>query len=186
MDQDYEKQVTKSILEVAEQEIERNPTQLLTLDRGKAAALIDGALDRSGVYQKAEAVIAGLIDAGAIEVHIRELRRAEVGDDLAEEERQKGAKTDEEYGAETAARRAERERVREELRQVEEESRRLKREIREKEEQKRREEERPARKLAGRKRRRKRSSVKRSDENDASSGRENGTSAVTAEMSLSE
>ncbi|KAF6804724.1 hypothetical protein CMUS01_14781, partial [Colletotrichum musicola] len=50
---DYEELVKKAILEVAEQEVERNPQQLLALDRGKAAALIDGALERSGVYLKA-------------------------------------------------------------------------------------------------------------------------------------
>ena len=34
--QDYEAQVTKAILEVAEQEVERNPIKLLTLERRKA------------------------------------------------------------------------------------------------------------------------------------------------------
>ncbi|KAK4143750.1 complex proteins associated with Set1p component shg1-domain-containing protein, partial [Dichotomopilus funicola] len=142
---DYEAQVTKAILEVAEQEVERNPNQLLTLDRRKAAALIDGALDRGGVYQKAEEVIGALIDAEAIEAHIRQLRIAEVGEEVAEEERLRGSKTDEEYAAETAARRAERERVREELRAVEEKKRQLEREIKAKEEAKRREVERAAR-----------------------------------------
>ncbi|KAK4155927.1 complex proteins associated with Set1p component shg1-domain-containing protein, partial [Chaetomidium leptoderma] len=142
---DYEAQVTKAILEVAEQEVERNPTQLLTLERGKAAALIDGALDRGGVYQKAEGVISALIDSRAIEAHIRQLRRAEIGDEAAEEERARGAKTDEEYAAETAARRAERERVRAELRAVEEKKRQLEREIKAREDTKRRETERAAR-----------------------------------------
>jgi hypothetical protein len=139
--QDYEAQVTKSILEVAEQEIERNPQQLLTLDRRKAAALIDGALERSGVYQKAEDVISQLIDVGAIEERIRETRRADVGEEAAEAEKARGAKTDEEYAAETEARRAERERVREELRQkeaaIEEEKRRILKEERKKEERER-------------------------------------------------
>ncbi|KAM5388595.1 hypothetical protein ACJA88_000459 [Fusarium oxysporum] len=138
---DYEAQVTKSILEVAEQEIERNPQQLLTLDRRKAAALIDGALERSGVYHKAEDVISQLIDVGAIEERIRETRRAEVGEEAAEAEKLRGAKTDEEYEAETEARRAEREKVREELRQkeaaIEEEKRRILKEERKKEERER-------------------------------------------------
>ncbi|KAJ4401895.1 hypothetical protein N0V85_005415 [Neurospora sp. IMI 360204] len=137
---DHESEIVKQILQVAEQEVERNPLQLLTLDRGKAAALIDGALDRNEVYQKAQAVIESLIDTDALEAHLRELRRAEIGDEAAEEERIRGSKTDQEYAAETAARRAERERVREELRLVEEKKRRLEREIKEKEEQKRREE----------------------------------------------
>ncbi|KAM5374901.1 hypothetical protein ACJZ2D_006245 [Fusarium nematophilum] len=138
---DYEAQVTKAILEVAEQEIERNPHQLLTLDRRKAAALIDGALERSGVYQKAETVISQLIDVGAIEERIRETRRAEVGEEAAESEKVRGSKTDEEYAADTEARRAERERLREEIRQkeaaIEEEKRRIAREERKKEERER-------------------------------------------------
>ncbi|KAK4137577.1 hypothetical protein BT67DRAFT_341032, partial [Trichocladium antarcticum] len=142
---DYEAQVTKAILEVAEQEVERNPTQLLTLERGKAAALIDGALDRGGVYQKAEEVIGALIDSRAIEAHIRQLRRAEIGDEAAEEERNRGAKTDMQYAAETTARRAERERVRTELKAVEEKKRQLEREIKAREDMKRREVERAAR-----------------------------------------
>ncbi|KAK4179189.1 complex proteins associated with Set1p component shg1-domain-containing protein, partial [Triangularia setosa] len=142
---DYEAQVTKHILEVAEKEIDKNPTQLLTLERTKAAALIDGALDRSGVYQKAEEAISSLINRGAIEAQLRELRRAEIGDEEAEKERLLGAKTDEEYAAETAARREERERVRAELQAVEEKKRQLEREIKEKEDAKRREEEKAAR-----------------------------------------
>ncbi|KAF4584492.1 U1 snRNP protein [Ophiocordyceps camponoti-floridani] len=137
---DYEAQVTKAILEVAEQEVERNPQQLLTLDRRKAAALIDGALERSGVYQKAEQVIDQLIDVGAIEARIREIRRAEIGDE-AEAERLRGLKTDEQYAAETEARRADRERAREELRQkeaaIDEEKQRVAREERKKEERER-------------------------------------------------
>ncbi|KAF7558038.1 hypothetical protein G7046_g5906 [Stylonectria norvegica] len=138
---DYEAQVTKSILEVAEQELERNPQQLLTLDRRKAAALIDGALERSGVYHKAEAVIGHLIDVGAIEERIRETRRADIGEEAAEAERIKGSKTDEEYAADTEARKGEREGLRDELRQkeaaIEEEKRRIVKEERKKEERER-------------------------------------------------
>ncbi|KAK0666840.1 complex proteins associated with Set1p component shg1-domain-containing protein, partial [Cercophora samala] len=140
-----EAQITKEILEVAEREIEKNPAQLLTLERTKAAALIDGALDRSGVYQRAEELISKLIDRGAIEAQLRELRRAEIGDEEAEKERLLGAKTDEEYAAETAARREERERVRANLVAIEENKRKLEREIKAKEDAKRREEERAAR-----------------------------------------
>ncbi len=88
--QDYEAQVTKSILEVAAQEVERNGSQLLAIDRGKASALIDGALDRSGVYQEAQAVIESLIDSDAIEAHIRELRQEEIGKEAADEELRRG------------------------------------------------------------------------------------------------
>ncbi|KAF4930906.1 Reticulocyte-binding protein 2-like protein a [Colletotrichum viniferum] len=138
---DYEEQVTKAILEVAEHEVQRNPHQLLTLDRGKAAALIDGALERSGVYQKAEQVITQLIDKKAIEERMRQLRRADIGEEEATAEQQRGAKTDEEYHADTMGRRAERERVREELRQkelaIEEEKRKIAREERKKVEKER-------------------------------------------------
>lgn len=139
--QDYEAQVTKAIHEVAEREMERNPRQLLTLDRRKATALIDGALERSGVYQKAEEVIGKLIDNGAIEARIREIRRADIGDDAAEAERVRGSKTDEQYAADTQARKAERERLRQELRQkeaaIEEEKRRIAKEERRREERER-------------------------------------------------
>ena len=79
--QDFEKEFTQSLLNVAEEELEKNPTQLLKLDRGKATLLIEGAVDRAGVYQTAEARIDRLIDAHieAIEGGIRSLRRADIG-----------------------------------------------------------------------------------------------------------
>ena len=126
---------------MAEQEVEKNPQQLLTLDRRKAAALIDGALERSGVYQKAEDVIGKLIDVGTIEERIRDIRRVEIGKEAAEAEQARGAKTDEDYAEDTEARRAERERIREELRQkeaaIEDEKRRIAREERKREEKER-------------------------------------------------
>ncbi|KAI1169006.1 complex proteins associated with Set1p component shg1-domain-containing protein [Nemania serpens] len=138
---DYEAQVTKSILEVAEQEVERNPGQLLTLERRKAAALIDGALDRSGVYQKAEAVLDQLIDVAAIEARMRELRQTEIGAEKAEEERVRGSKTDEEYAAESTAKLAAREQLRQDIRnkekQIQEEKLKIEREERKKRERER-------------------------------------------------
>ena len=135
--------MTKAILEVAEKEVERNPQQLLTLDRRKAAALIDGALERSGVYHKAEDVIGKLIDVDGIEERIREIRRADIGEEAASAEMTRGAKTDDEYAADTEARRAERERIREELKQkeaaIEEEKRRIAKEEQRKEEREREE-----------------------------------------------
>ncbi|KAK8047655.1 COMPASS (Complex proteins associated with s.t1.c1p) component shg1 domain-containing protein [Apiospora saccharicola] len=137
---DYEKQVTKSILEVAEKEVDRNPSQLLSLDRRKAAALIDGALDRSGVYQKAEEVIDQLIDAKAIEERIRDLRKAEIGEEAALAEQQRGAKTDQDYAEEASQKLAEREKLRRELKEKEEQILEEKRKI-EREERKKRERE---------------------------------------------
>ncbi|KAK6197825.1 Trafficking protein particle complex subunit 31 [Pestalotiopsis sp. IQ-011] len=131
---DYENQVTKSILGVAEKELERNPSQLLTLDRRKAAALIDGALDRSGVYQQAEEVIDQLIDVKAIEARIRELRKADIGEEAALAEEERGSKTDLDYAQESGVRLQERENIRRILRekeeQIEEEKRKIEREER--------------------------------------------------------
>ncbi|XXH00196.1 hypothetical protein Hte_006538 [Hypoxylon texense] len=138
---DYEAQVVKSILEVAEQELERNPSQLLTLERRKAATLIDGALDRSGVYQKADEVLDQLIDVQAIETRMRELRQAEIGIEAAREEQLRGSKTDEAYAAESAHSLEERDRIRRELRAKEEQILEEKRKI-EREERKKRERER--------------------------------------------
>ncbi|KAK4460204.1 complex proteins associated with Set1p component shg1-domain-containing protein, partial [Cladorrhinum samala] len=145
MQSDYVKEAKELVLEIAQEEVDKNPGQLLTLERNKAVALIDGALDRRGIYQKAQEAIGKLIDTSAIEANIREIRRAEIGDEAAEEERLLGAKTDEEYAAETAARREERELVRENLRVIEENKRKLEREIKELEDMKRREEEKAAR-----------------------------------------
>ncbi|KAI0167364.1 complex proteins associated with Set1p component shg1-domain-containing protein [Pestalotiopsis sp. NC0098] len=131
---DYENQVTKSILGVAEKELDRNPSQLLTLDRRKAAALIDGALDRSGVYQQAEEVIDQLIDVKAIEARIRELRKADIGEKAALAEEERGSKTDLDYAQESGVRLQERENIRRILRekeeQIEEEKRKIEREER--------------------------------------------------------
>lgn len=87
--QGYEAQIVAEILKVAEQEIENNPTQLLTLDRGKAAALIDGAVDRSEVYQRAQAKVYELINKVALEANMRAIRKAEIGEESAEEEDRK-------------------------------------------------------------------------------------------------
>ncbi|XDG02224.1 hypothetical protein ABKA04_001839 [Annulohypoxylon sp. FPYF3050] len=138
---DYEVQVTKSIVEVAEQELERNPAQLLSLDRRKAATLIDGALDRSGVYQKADELLDQLIDVDAIEKRMRELREAEIGVEAAREEQARGSKTDAEYAAESSRSLDERDRIRRELRAKEEQILEEKRKI-EREERKKRERER--------------------------------------------
>ncbi|CAJ2507765.1 Uu.00g089510.m01.CDS01 [Anthostomella pinea] len=138
---DLEAQVIKSIIEVAEQEVERNPSQLLSLDRRKASALIDGALDRSGIYQKAEEVLDQLIDTKAIEAQIRLLRAADIGAEEAEAERVRGSKTDVEYAAESTERLAERETIRRRLRLKEEQILEEKRKI-EREERKKRERER--------------------------------------------
>ncbi|KAI9051340.1 hypothetical protein LZ554_004387 [Drepanopeziza brunnea f. sp. 'monogermtubi'] len=94
---DFEAEFQQNLIKVAEEEIEKNPSQLLKLDRGKAAALIEGAVDRAGVYQTAESRIDALIDAHLeeIETGIRALRKEDVGEETALMEHARGGKTDE-------------------------------------------------------------------------------------------
>ncbi|TAQ90642.1 Histone-lysine N-methyltransferase [Chlorociboria aeruginascens] len=138
---DFETEFTRSLLSVAEEELEKNPSQLLKLDRGKAALLIEGAVDRAGVYQTAEARIDSLIDAHIeeIETGIRALRKNDIGEEAAQAEQLKGGKTDEQYAEQAAKKRAAREKIREDVRENE---RLLTEERRKLEKLKRREEER--------------------------------------------
>lgn len=104
---------TRSLHELAEAEIDRDPS-LLSRDRGKAATLMQGAVDRSDIYKNVEEALDELI-AKNID-HIikagREIRRAEVGEVVAAEEEKRGSKTDEEYAKEGAVKRQERARAR--------------------------------------------------------------------------
>ena len=102
--------------------LESNPS-LLSSARKKSAILVEGHIERSEVYQEAENYIRNLIREqhfGGIEEGIRALRVAEVGQEKADMEREMGNKTDEYYAMETAKRRAERERGREEERKKQE------------------------------------------------------------------
>ncbi|KFZ16450.1 hypothetical protein V502_05088 [Pseudogymnoascus sp. VKM F-4520 (FW-2644)] len=156
---DFETKLIESITKVAENELEVNQS-LLSSSRGKAAILIEGVIDRSGIYQEAEAHIKRLLEdhVETIEDGIRAIRRDDVGEEAAAEEEARGSKTDDQYAEEAATRRNEREKLREELREKEraiaEERRKLekarKREEerkREAEEDKRREEREARRKL---------------------------------------
>lgn len=89
---------------------------MLKLDRSKATLLLEGAVDRAGVYQDAEHQIDKLIDAHItqIEQGIRKLRQEEVGVDAANAEQERGGKTDEQYAEEAAAKRDSREKARQE------------------------------------------------------------------------
>ncbi|KAF4293762.1 hypothetical protein CNMCM8686_005442 [Aspergillus fumigatus] len=102
---------TKLLIELAESEIEREP-ELLSRERGKAATLIEGAVDRSDVYKKAEKLIDALASNHLqfILDSVREIRRQQVGDELAAKEEQAGNKTDEDFAAEIRAKREIRER----------------------------------------------------------------------------
>ncbi|KAI4126747.1 MAG: hypothetical protein LQ347_004852 [Umbilicaria vellea] len=102
-----------SLTDLAESEIDREPL-LLSRDRGKAATLIQGAVDRGDIYKSVEANIDALIAEHIIHVEqaAREIRRHEVGGDVAAEEERLGNKTEEEYTKEATVRRQAREKVR--------------------------------------------------------------------------
>ncbi|RDW88628.1 hypothetical protein BP6252_00660 [Coleophoma cylindrospora] len=159
---DFEKEFTHSLLEVAKDELEKNPTQLLKFDQGRAVALLAGAVDRAGVYQTAETRIDALIDAHVQEVEkgIRALRREDIGEEAARAEESRGGKTDEQYAAEYAAKRA----AREEAREKEREEERLALEEKKKAEKARRREEEKRLELEHEKRRQEREARRKADE----------------------
>lgn len=94
----------------------------MSRDRGKAATLMQGAVDRSDIYKSVELPLDALIEKNLSHVLkvARDIRKAEVGEELAAEEEKRGSKTDEEYAEEAAARRIARE---QERARVEEETR---------------------------------------------------------------
>ncbi|KAK8901174.1 hypothetical protein QC760_010250 [Botrytis cinerea] len=118
---DFEDEFTSSLLSVAEEQLEKDPRQLLRLDRSKATLLIEGAVDRAGIYQSAEATIDKLIQAyiPEIEEGVRTIRKSDIGEEAAEKEFLRGGKTDEQYAEEAAKKKAAREKAREELREKE-------------------------------------------------------------------
>ncbi|OQU97508.1 hypothetical protein CLAIMM_03433 [Cladophialophora immunda] len=134
--------LTEQIHTIAEAEIEKDPN-LLSRERGKAATLIQGAVDRSGIYQDVESRIdqeiarhlSTVLDA------VRDIRREDVGAEIAAEEEQRGGKSDEQYAAETQNRAAEREKNRARMEQLLRETAELKAKIKQEEERKRKKEE---------------------------------------------
>ena len=133
--------LTDRVNEVADSEIDKNPG-LLSRDRDTAAALINGALDRSGIYKDVEAHVdrelAKHLDM--VLASVRELRRKEVGEEQAAAEEQRGSKTDEDYERETEGRIEERTRNRNRLEEVSHDLAQLRAKIRAMEEKKLREE----------------------------------------------
>ncbi|OOO09275.1 hypothetical protein OAory_01105710 [Aspergillus oryzae] len=103
---------TNLLVELAESEITREP-ELLSRERGKAATLIEGAVDRSDIYKTVEASLDALASKHlpAILESIREIRREQIGEEAAAREEQAGNKTDEDYAAHVKAKREEREKV---------------------------------------------------------------------------
>ena len=134
--------LTGQIHAIAEQEIEKDP-QLLGRERGKAATLIQGAVDRSGIYADVESRIDQEIarHLGTVLDSVRDIRREDVGIETAGEEEQRGSKTDEQYSQETQNRASERERNRSRMEQLLRETAELKAKIKAQEEKKRKEEE---------------------------------------------
>lgn len=110
-------ELTKNLEHIAESEIDRD-SSLLSRDRRTAAPLIEGAVDRSGVYRDVEARLDALIleHLDHVEVIARSIRRQEVGEEKGTMEEQFGSKTDQEYAQEVAGKRA----IRDQARQKEE------------------------------------------------------------------
>jgi len=104
---------TKLLNQLAEAEIDRD-TSLLSRDRSKAVTLMQGAVDRSDIYKNVEKALDTLVakNLDSIVKAGREIRRAEVGDEVAAEEEKRGNKTDEEYAKDIATKREERARLR--------------------------------------------------------------------------
>ncbi|KAM5504731.1 hypothetical protein McanMca71_003483 [Microsporum canis] len=161
-DSDAKNSFTASLIEMAESEIERDPS-LLSRERGKAATLISGAVDRSdlhsGIEEAVDAIISNHIDD--ILASLRKIRAQDVGEDAANAEIAKGLTTDAEYEKLVQAKREEREKIRqkeleverkaqEEKKKAEAEEKQRQRELRKKreeEDRKRREEREEKRRL---------------------------------------
>ena len=105
---------TAALEKIAEAEIERDPSWL-SQNRGKAASLLQGVVDRSNVYQDVEKSLERLIsdNISHLEYIARDIRRADVGEEVARAEEQRGRKTEEEYEQEAAVRQQERAKIRE-------------------------------------------------------------------------
>jgi hypothetical protein len=127
--------------QIAEREIDRQP-DLLSKDRRIAAALIEGAAERSDIYKIAGAYVDDLVAKllGQAEGQMREIRIGDIGETAAADEKTRGNKTEDDYTQEAAERKVKRNQEREEVkekarkkereakRQAEEEKRRRKEE----------------------------------------------------------
>jgi hypothetical protein len=131
--QDPKSNFTNQLIALAESEIEREPAHL-SRERGKAATLIEGAVDRSDVYKNVEDSIDQLASRHLQDIldAVRAIRREEIGEEAASKEEASGSKTDEDYEAYVKVKRDEREKIwREEMRkqkELEDEQKRIKEE----------------------------------------------------------
>lgn len=105
---------TSTLNDLAETEIDRD-SSLLSRDRGKAATLMQGAVDRSSIYKGVESSLDALIaeHLDHVESVAREIRSNEIGEEAAAEEEKLGNKPDEEYAKEAIFRRKAREKQKE-------------------------------------------------------------------------
>ncbi|KAJ6120606.1 hypothetical protein N7523_004886 [Penicillium sp. IBT 18751x] len=129
-DGEFKTNFTDQLIALAESEIEREPAHL-SRERGKAATLIEGAVDRGDVYKNVEKSLDQLASKHLESIlgDIRAIRRQEIGEEAAAREEEAGSKTDEAYEAEVKAKREERDKIyREEMRkqkEIEEEQDRI-------------------------------------------------------------
>ena len=121
---------TDQLIALAESEIEREPAHL-SRERGKAATLIEGAVDRGDVYKNVEDSIDRLAakHLDSILDQVRAIRRQEIGEDAAANEERMGSKTDGDYDAHVKEKRDARDAIyREEMRkqkEIEDEEKRV-------------------------------------------------------------
>ncbi|KAK5137248.1 hypothetical protein LTR08_000218 [Meristemomyces frigidus] len=110
-------------------EIERDPIKYMKPDRRMGAPLLEGAAARGDVYGQTEKDVDAYIDQylASAERALREIRRKEIGDTAADDELERGNKSDEAYAAEAEGRRRDRAK-----KHVEEEKVRRKQEVSEK------------------------------------------------------
>ncbi|GAM33371.1 hypothetical protein TCE0_004r00221 [Talaromyces pinophilus] len=109
---EFKAKFTNALQELAEKEIEREPAHL-SRDRGKAATLIEGAVDRSDIYKNTEHDLESFMTQHLETMlsSIREIRRKEVGEEIALKEEIAGNKTEEDYDRWRNERRAAREKI---------------------------------------------------------------------------
>ncbi|PSK43056.1 Set1 complex component shg1 [Elsinoe australis] len=107
---DSKNNLLQSLQTFADEEIERDSLKYLDKHRNIAASLLEGSAARANIYPTTEAEINKYISEilKPAEAALREIRRKEIGDDAAQAEELKGAKSDEAYGAEAEIRRQER------------------------------------------------------------------------------
>ncbi|KAI9759761.1 MAG: hypothetical protein M1835_000319 [Candelina submexicana] len=105
VEDDAKTRFTTSLTDLAESELERD-SSLLSRDRGKAATLIEGAVDRSGIYKSVELDVDAFISKHleVVTRTLRELRKSEVGEEIAASEEKTGTKSDDEYAREAERR----------------------------------------------------------------------------------